>query len=259
MSDDRREKLERLRADANWAFMKPRRRRLRTRFLAGVRARLEQAPPDSLGGLSRARATACSAPEDQVAHWLFAFDAAGIAIFRTLAMLALHPEAGARARTDQDFRRASILETLRLWPTTPAVLRQTRAETLWDGGILPTGAGLLVHLPYFHRDASRIPYADRFVPGIWLDGRAEAWPFVPFSAGAASCPARNLVLFMASEAVGALMRGVDVVLPAEAPLDPAKLPATLDHFHLTLDLAAPGTNRRGRQEPAPAHSVDRFS
>jgi cytochrome P450 len=251
--------LERLRSDANWAFMRPRRQRLRERFLAAVRTRLAEAPADSLGGLARARATADSAPEHQVAHWLFAFDAAGIAAFRTLAMLALHPEAGARARTDKDFRRASILETLRLWPTTPAVLRQTRTETEWESGTLPAGAGLLVHLPYFHRDAGRIPYADRFVPGIWLDGRAEAWPFVPFSAGPASCPARNLVLFLASEAVGALMRGVDILLPAGAPLDPAKLPASFDHFHLTLGLAAFGTNRRGRQEPASLGAVEPFS
>ena len=251
--------LDRLRSDANWAFMKPRRRRLRERFLASVRARLEQAPPDSLGGFACARATEDSAPEHQVAHWLFAFDAAGIAIFRTLAMLALHPEAGARARTDEDFRRAAILETLRLWPTTPAVLRQTRQATIWESGLLPSGAGLLIHLPYFHRNADRIPYADRFVPAIWLDGRAEAWPFVPFSAGPASCPARNLVLLLASEAVATLMRGVDLLLPRGAPLDPAKLPATFDHFHLALGIAPPGTNRRGRQEPARAGAVDPFS
>lgn len=251
--------LERLRGAADWAFMKPRRRRLRAHFLAAVRTRLEQAGPDTLGGLARARETECSAPEHQAAHWLFAFDAAGIAVFRTLAMLALHPEAAARARADSDFRRACVLETLRLWPTTPALLRQTRSETIWEGRPLAAGAGLLIHLPYFHRDGSRIPYADRFVPGIWLDGRAEAWPFVPFSAGPAACPARNLVLFLASAAVAGLMRDVDVDLPPSARLDPAKLPATFDHFHLTMSLAPRATKRRGGQEPAGAGAVDRFS
>ncbi|HEX4738017.1 MAG TPA: cytochrome P450 [Allosphingosinicella sp.] len=249
--------LEQLRANADWAFMKPRQRRLRDSFLAAVRERLAEAEPGSLGALARACETRGSAPEDQVAHWLFAFDAAGMAAFRTLAMLALHPEAAARAHHDANFPRACILETLRLWPTTPAVLRQTTAETAWEGGTLPAGAGLLIHLPYFHRDSSRIPYADRFVPDIWLDGRAEAWPFVPFSAGPASCPARNLVLFLASTWIAALMRDRDVALAAGTSLDPAKLPATFDHFPLRLNFAPSGTNRDETQELAWEPEVDR--
>jgi cytochrome P450 len=244
--------LEGLRADANWAFLKPRRDRLRRRFLASLRERLEQAPAGTLGALARRRATTGSAPEHQVAHWLFAFDAAGIAAFRTLAMLALHPDAAARARRDAEFRRAAILETLRLWPTTPAVLRESTAETAWDGRAMPAGTGLLIHLPYFHRDSSRIPYADRFVPGVWLDGRAEAWPFVPFSAGPAGCPARNLVLFLAAAWIEALMRRHLVLLPRDAGLDPAKLPATFDHFPLRLTLA---TLPRTPREPALAAAV----
>jgi cytochrome P450 len=253
------DRLAQLRADANWAFMKPRRRRFRDAFLAALRERLAQTEAGSLGALARACATPGSAPEDQVAHWLFAFDAAGMAAFRMLAMLALHPDAAARARAraSADFRRACILETLRLWPTTPAVLRQTRAETFWEVAALPAGAGLLIHLPYFHRDPSRIPYADRFVPDIWLDGRAEGWPFVPFSAGPAICPARNLVLFLVSAWVEALMRDRDVFLPADTGLDPAKLPATFDHFPLRLNLAASAPNRAAAEELSSAHAVDR--
>ncbi|MDB5692234.1 MAG: cytochrome [Alphaproteobacteria bacterium] len=256
--DDERltDTLEKLRADANWAFLKPRRERLRDRFLASVRERLAEAPPDSLGGLARARATAGSAPEHQIAHWLFAFDAAAIAGFRTLAMLALHPQAAARARESDEFRRACLLETLRLWPTTPAVLRETRAETQWEASALPAGTGLLIHLPFFHRDGSRIPYADRFVPDIWLDGRAEAWPFVPFSTGPAGCPARNLVLFLASAWIAALIRGRMPALPAGAGLDPAGLPATFDHFALRLKLAPLETSRAAGEEPARPASVD---
>jgi cytochrome P450 len=249
--------LEKLRANANWAFMKPRQRRLRDAFLATVRERLARAEAGSLGALARACETAGSAPEDQVAHWLFAFDAAGMATFRTLAMLAIHPDVAARARESADFRRACILETLRLWPTTPAVLRQTIVETAWEEGILPAGAGLLIHLPYFHRDSSRIPYADRFVPDIWLDGRAEAWPFAPFSAGPASCPARNLVLFLASAWIQALMRDREVGSPAAPMLDPAKLPATFDHFPLRLNLAAREANRGDAEEPVFEPAVDR--
>jgi cytochrome P450 len=248
--------LDRLRANANWAFLKPRRRRLRDRFLNTIDERLRNAPPDSLGGLAMRRAKAGAAPADQVAHWLFAFDAGAIAAFRALAMLALHPDSAARARRDPDYRRACLLDTFRLWPTTPALLRQTTCETEWDGRTLPDGAGLLIHLPFFHRDPIRIPYADRFVPGAWLDGRAEAWPFVPFSAGPAGCPAQDLVLFLAAAWIEVLTRDHAPLLPRETAIDPAALPATFDHFPLRLSLRPlPRTAR----EPALEDAVDRLS
>jgi cytochrome P450 len=171
-------------------------------------------------------------------------------------MLALHPDSAARARRDRAFLRASILETLRLWPTTPAVLRQTVRETDWDGRALPPGSGLLIHLPFFHRDPGRIPYADRFLPAIWLDGRAEAWPFVPFSDGAAGCPARNHVLFHAGAWIEALGREHLFLLPRGGRLDPAKLPATFDHFPLRLRIAP---LPRPGQEPALTGAVEGLS
>lgn len=250
------DRLAKLRGDANWAFLKPRRRRLRDTFVEDVRERLQKAPSGTLGALAWNRAGEGSAPEHQVAHWLFAFDAAGIAAYRTLAMLALHPDAAARARRDRAFLRASVLETLRLWPTTPAVLRQTTRETEWEGRTLPAGAGLLIHLPFFHRDPGRIPYADRFLPAIWLDGRAENWPFVPFSAGPAACPAQSLVLFLTGAWIEAMSREHLFLLPRKAGLDCAKLPATFDHFTLRLRIAP--LPRNGR-EPALTGAVDRFS
>jgi len=249
-------KLDKLRGDSNWAFLKPRRRRLRESFLADVRERLQAAPEGTLGALAWSRAAPGSAPEHQAAHWLFAFDAAGIAAFRTLAMLALHPDSAARARRDPEYLRAAILETLRLWPTTPAVLRETDRETDWDGRTLAAGSALLIHLPFFHRDPGRIPYADRFLPAVWLDGRAEAWPFVPFSAGPAGCPARDLVLLLAGAWIAALSREHLFLVPRGSGLDPARLPATFDHFSLRLAKAA--LPRRG-PEPALAGAVDRFS
>jgi cytochrome P450 len=250
------DRLDRLRADSNWAFLKPRRRRLRESFLAEVRERLEAAPAGTLGALAWKRGGEASAPEHQVAHWLFAFDSAGIAAFRTLAMLALHPDSAARARRDRAFLRAAVLETLRLWPTTPAVLRQTVRETDWEGGRLGAGAGLLIHLPFFLRDPGRIPYADRFLPAIWLDGRAEAWPFVPFSQGPAGCPARNLVLFLAGAWIEALGRDHLFLLPRGTGLDAGRLPTTFDHFPLRLSVAA--LPRRG-QEPVLTGAVEGLS
>lgn len=44
-----------------------------------------------------------------------------------------------RARADIDadfpFLRACLLEAVRLWPTTPAILRQPNKETVWNGSV----------------------------------------------------------------------------------------------------------------------------
>ncbi len=166
-------------------------------------------------------------------HWLFAFDAAGMAIMRTLAMLATHPEAAARAETDTGapaqlpFLRACVLDTLRLWPTTPALLRETTAPA--HG--LPEGTTVFVFTPYFHRAVS-----DRFEPDLWLDGRAQSHPaLVPFSAG----PGRNLVLYTTSTMLAAMRTHREYELVGDHGLrDRDHLPATVDNFHLTFRATA---------------------
>ncbi|WET82356.1 cytochrome P450 [Amycolatopsis sp. QT-25] len=237
--------LARLRKDANWAYAHPRRDRLHDRFRTRLIGHLERA---ETGSLAEAVASAGPAGErtmevvaDQVAHWLFAYDAAGIVTFRALALLATHPAALERAGEEVaaadltvpnqfTYLRACALESVRLWPTTPALLRESTAETPWG----PAGTTILIFTPFFHRDPGSLPYADRFEPGIWLDGSAAANPaLVPFSAGPAICPGRDLVLFCASTMLAHLIRDRRFELTSGAVLGPERpLPATLDNFHL---------------------------
>jgi hypothetical protein len=77
---------------------------------------------------------------------------------------------------------------------------------------------------------------------------------VPFSAGPAACPARNLVLFLAAAWLAELVRERSAVLPRSHGLDPAKLPATFDHFSLRLGLSP---IPRVAQERAPRSAVER--
>ncbi len=237
--------LARLRLEANWAYLHPQRKQLRARFDERVRGHLGRAEPGSLA--AEVAATGADDeidPVDQVAHWLFAFDAAGMVTFRTLALLATHPAALERVRTELaeldlaephqlSYLRACVLEAVRLWPTTPALLRESTTETSWG----PAGTTVLIFTPFFHRDPE-LPYADRFEPDIWLDGRAEANPaLVPFSAGPAICPGRDLVQFCASTVLAHLLRDhryEQVSGPILAPERP--LPATLDNFHLRFRL-----------------------
>jgi hypothetical protein len=232
--------LAQLRRDGNWAYAHPLRRRTRERFSELVCRQIDLKRPGSLAVVLTSMPSAGGVdPAGQLPHWLFAFDAAGIVTFRTLALLASHPDRLAEVRAELDGLdlseprqlprlRACVLESVRLWPTTPAVLRESRGETEWG----PDRTTFLVFTPYFHRDGERLPYADSFEPGIWLDGRAADDPaLVPFSGGPGACPGRDLVLFATSMVLANLVQENDFRLLGAA-LPPDRLPLTLDNFGL---------------------------
>ena len=226
--------LDRLRLDANWAFLHPRSNRRLRAFDAALRRYTEN--PES-GSLVAAHHGSVD-PATQVPHWLFAFDAAGIVTFRTLAMLATHPEQAAQAEKDErpllPFLRACVLESVRLWPTTPMLLRQSTEQTGWGGGDpLPPGTHFLIFTPFFHRDPDTVPYADRFDPGAPMEPGV-----VPFSDGPARCPGQDLVLLVVSTTLAALLREHTYRLTSPPEISPdCPLPATLDPFSLTFAVA----------------------
>jgi cytochrome P450 len=240
--------LNRLRADGNWAYLHPRRRATRERFDTMVRRYVQEAQPNSLVELVAAvPADHDVDPEGQVPHWMFAFDAAGIAAFRTLALLAWHPAYEHRVLAEmaggseeRPLMRACVEESLRLWPTTLVILRDSTQPTVWptgdEDGVTSGGTSFIIVSTFFHRDGETLEYANQFVPEIWLDGRGRAQPgLVPFSAGPARCPGRDLVLLVASTVVATILSGhtLDVLRPS---LDPAQLPHSLDHASLRLAL-----------------------
>lgn len=232
--------LVRLRKDGNWSVLKPTRRGHRDRLLRRLADYVDRAEPGSLAQMvASVPAPPGTEPHQQVPQWLFAFDAGTWATFRALALAATHPGAAHRARTelpqspDLPFLRATVLESLRLWPTTPAILRDTTEATTWAGGSLPAGASVMLFAPFFHRDETRVPEAHRFAPELWLRERTDAdWPFVPFSGGPAMCPGRNVVLLAASTALGRLLERHDYTLQEPRLSADRPLPGTLSPFHL---------------------------
>lgn len=239
--------LGRLREAGNWAYLHPRRRADRARFRAQVAHYVREADPNSLAALVHATpAPGDVDPAGQVPHWLFAFDAAGMATFRALALLARHPDKVRTARRELDnldltqpqplpYLRACVLDTVRLWPTTPALLRESTQHTGWG----PKGTTTFLYTPFFHRDPDTLPGADRFTPEIWLDGTAAAHPaLTPFSAGPGQCPGRNVVLLTTSTMLAAVLAHHEVSLHGKHAIDPTRpLPATLDNFGTQLRIA----------------------
>ncbi|TYB42491.1 cytochrome P450 [Actinomadura chibensis] len=237
--------LTTLRMDANWAFAHPRRRRTRREFFRRLSRYLDDPEPGSLAGLmAGVPASEATEPADQVPQWLFAYESTALAAFRTLALLAAHPEHAERARreaeageADMPFLRACVLESLRLWPTTMTILRDSTRPTEWAGRTLPTGTGFLIHTPFLQRDEENLPYADFFEPGVWLDGTAERdRAVVPFSDGPGKCPGRHLALLSASHFLAVPLRDFDLRQDAGLRLSRDRpLPRTLSPFRLGFD------------------------
>jgi cytochrome P450 len=245
--DDREltEMLGRLRARANWVYVRPVHRALRERYYARLRTHLARAEAGSLAEMiARLPRSGEEAVADQVTQWLFAFDGGGITAFRALALLATHahcaqkvePELAAwrAGHTDLPYLRAAFVETARLWPTTPAILREATQTVTLGAACVPKGAGLIIYAPFFHRDTERLANADRFTPEAWLyKDPAQAPPFIPFSAGPAACPGRHVVALIGGAWLAALLEGGPFRLASATKLAPdAPLPGTLDHFSL---------------------------
>jgi len=236
---------EKLRAAANWAFMHPRKESVSKSFHAAVDAHLRRADKGSLAERIAAQHPGeDEAASHQVAHYMFAFDPGGMTTFRALGLLTAHPELMQRAQQeaeggdhrDLSFLRACIVETLRLYPTTPVILREVTEDLDWEGGTLEKGTGILIFAPFFHRDDALGEDAHRFNPEAWMGtDPAERPPFVPFSAGPAVCPARHFVPMIASAAMAGILRGhsVDMVEPV---ISAEKLPGILDNYHQILRL-----------------------
>lgn len=243
------DRLWSLRSNGNWSYFVPSRSRLRDRFFENLYSYAENPEPGSLlAALDAHTRGAAQDPIGQIPHWLFAFDAAGMATIRALALLATHPDQMNRARAEAadvgpttphplPFARSCIMESLRLWPTTPAILRDSLIDTSWgpNENRIRAGSAFLVYTPAFHRDADRLDYADEFVPDVWLDGRADSQRgFLPFSSGPAECPGRNIALFTASTVLkNILVEFENIALTSTPKLSPDRpLPVTLNHYGL---------------------------
>ncbi|WP_136520099.1 cytochrome P450 [Cellulomonas telluris] len=251
------DELQALRTRANWAFAVPQRRALRARFTRHVLDHVRRAPADSLAGAGVARGGSPLLAATQVPHWLFAFDAVRIALWRALAVAAARPalQDALRAEAAQaaaaggvhvlPLARAAVLESVRLWPTTLVLLRETVAPTVWGDGVLPPGHGVALVSSWFHRDPERRPAADTFDPGFWDGtawtgpaGSAEPWLVVPFSAGPVVCPGEDVVLLTASTLLSDLVRDVRWSPDSHPGLAEDPLPPTLAHEHLRMRAAA---------------------
>lgn len=232
--------LDCLRRRANWSYLLPVAERRRRAFQERLNEYLRAAQPGSLASVVAATTAKPGVdPYGQVPHWLFAFDAVGASTFRALAALAADRAARSLVEdecqpgvAERPWLAASILEAVRLWPTTLVILRDTTTDLRWRGVDLPAGTAVVIVSSFFHRDPTAIRSANQMDLHSWMDGTFEADPgIVPFSGGAVSCPGRDLVTFTGATMLGLILADHDVRL-VHPRLDPTALPLSLDHFRI---------------------------
>ncbi len=248
------ELMETQRKRGNFAFLRPVNTDDRAEILERISQAVDKAEPGSLAAFMKqieaAGDTETSRDENvqQVPQWLFAFDPAGMASYRGLALLAAHQDRldAARYQISEEAQaeapmlpllRATVLESLRLWATTPMILRETTREVEFEHGVMPAGTTVLIFAPFFHRDEKNLDFAHRFAPEVWDHERTrEEWPLVPFSGGPGICPGRHLVLLLTSNFMAEIVRQRSIELTSHE-LEPGNLPALLDNFSLEFQLS----------------------
>ena len=218
-------------------------------FYARLRTYLDAAEPGRL--VARCRQTPSTERthvENQIPHWMFAmWETLGTNTVRTLAAIVAHPGAEARVRdelaavdltTPAGIARLAYLEwclldAMRLWPTTPMLVRETLGSDTLGEVTIPAGRQVVIWNSVNHRDRDAYPLADSFAPDAWAAGRPSVL-FNPLSSGPQVCAGVNLLLFIGKAVIAAILsRGRYVLL--EPLLDPTRpMPYAFNYFDVRL-------------------------
>jgi cytochrome P450 len=186
--------------------------------------------------------------ENQIPHWMFAMmETLAINVARALALIVTHPDAEAAVRAELEradintpaaiaslsFVEACLHEAMRLWPTTPLLVREVVSDADLGGGSVTRGMQILVLNGFNHRDRETLPFADRFTPSRPFDYVVD-YQFNHLSHGPQICAGKELLLFLGKAVVAHLLAGGSYQLRRPA-LDPSRpLPYALDHFSIVL-------------------------
>jgi cytochrome P450 len=189
-------------------------------FYERIRHYLESAQTGSLAAMCKhAPSTAQTKVENQIPHWMFAMmETLATNTMRALALIVSHPNVEGRVRqeiqkngalTPEGIDRLSLLEgciqeAMRLWPTTPMLMRQTVQGDVLGGNTIPSGTQVVILNGFNHRDWETNPDAGNFCPDFWLDKRPD-YRFNHLSNGTQVCAGKSLALFIAKAVIGTLL------------------------------------------------------
>jgi len=144
---------------------------------------------------------------------LFAgYETSAVTMCYTLYLIVSHKEIYAKCLQEIDKQSqqreanyelltATIKESLRLYPPAVSTTRSLEKDIEIDGKTVPKGTYMYIPIWSIHRNPKNFERPLEFDPERWLRGDANDEAWVPFSAGARSCPGQR---FAMEEMVSAL-------------------------------------------------------
>jgi cytochrome P450 len=184
--------------------------------------------------------------ENQIPHWIFAMnDTLATNTVCALALISSHPDKEGQIRKEMDqvdlssaqgidqlkYLEGCVQEAMRIWPSTPLLVRETVIEDILAKRVIPAKTQVLILNTFNHRDRDTYPFADSFSPEIWLDNPLN-YHFNHLSNGSQMCAGKELALFIAKTVLANLLAHSQYTLQ-KPPLDPNKpLPYLYNHFQI---------------------------
>ena len=177
---------------------------------------------------SRDEETGQGLSRDHVRNEVFTFFAAGHdtsanAIQWVLYELASRPDLQAEAAEDEALLERIVLETLRLYPTAPQMLREAAAEDRLNDVSVPPGALVVMPIYHFHRSPLYWDRPTEFDPDHFLPEKVAARPrhaYLPFGSGPRVCPGKMMALQEIRLVIGALVRAYEFERLDENKIEP---------------------------------------
>lgn len=171
----------------------------------------------------------------QIPHWLFAMkDTLAANCTNALALIAAHPHVQEQARAEvattdlsdpaavdgMAYVEGCLRDAMRLWPTTPVIVRKALKDDALAGHIVPSGSQVMIHNGFNHRNPDAMTDPDAFHPEAWQQGVWD-YRFNPMSNGPQACAGRELVLLLGKAVLGRFLEGHRWRL-SHPSLDPAR-------------------------------------
>jgi len=184
----------------------------------------------------------------QVPHWLFALKGSlAVNCAYALSLIASHPDMQQMVHAELEgvdlskpeavdglaLLEGCLREAMRLWPTTPLIVRAAQQNTRLAGIDVMAGEQVVIHNGFNHRHPDVVPEPDRFLPERWEPGVWD-YRFNALSNGPQACAGRELVLFLGKAVIGRLMQARRWTLTSP-PLRPDRgIPHAFDHTAVVL-------------------------
>ena len=242
------EMLRALMSRANWLVVRPSVDRLKA-YQARLQGLVAGAEPGTLAFRARTLPDAAGIPvADQVTHWMFAMSdtlsenvarAAGVihAIPRSrdLARQEVHnvnigdPAAAGRL----SYICACLEEAMRLWPSTPFIVREALHTDTLGGQRVSPGDQVVIPNVLNHLDPRAVARALEWYPERWLEHPPPS-RFYHLSGGAQSCAGAQIARYVGTQILAELVNRAAFRTHKPRIVSAERLPASFNPFAIRL-------------------------